>query len=80
MSEYLIKYEFSLKTETPESFEALIKEASPELNGFLITDLKPSEVDQEAIWAARNNFEETHTPKMIWYVENLTVSSLKVID
>ncbi len=80
MREYIIKYNFSLKHDIPEALAELINENSPNHDGFLIADLNPSEIDAAALWAARNHFEEVHTTQMIWYIDNLSVTSVKVTN
>ena len=79
MREYLIAFSFTLKTDTPEAIEDLIHEAMPDNKGVTIIDLNPNDLKDAALWAARSCFEEMNTSQMIWYVENLTVTSVKSI-
>ena len=80
MREYLVQYRFSLKENTPQEIRELVTETSPEFTEITIVDMNPDGLEAAALWAARNNFEALHTSKLIWYVENLDVTSSKTID
>jgi len=80
MREYIVKYCFSLKADTPEDIRQLVRETSPNLSELTIVDINPHDLKAGALWAARSNFEELHSTQLIWYVEKLEITSIKVID